>query len=453
MKQIALGFALLFTVFVQSQSISDLINEVSMDSLQIKIKEFSGDIPTNVNGTTVSITNRVSSLGNDLAADYLFQKLSTYENLTVTNQVYSSGGRNVIAVQEGKTNPNDIYIICGHYDSVANYCADDNASGTTAVLEAARILSTQCLDNTIIYALWDQEEVGLVGANFYATQAANNGDNILAVLNLDMMAYDGDGDNDFDIDVNDFGDSLAMKDDIINVLNTYSFNLNVNVVNPGTYSSDHSRFWSQGYSAVLLGEAWSENDETPDYHTSDDRFDTLNMPYFFEMTKLVIAYMATKGGLLSVNNEVTLNTSTGTLAATQTGAAYQWINCDTDTNITGETSQIFTPTTAGNYAVSVTIGSCTEISECRSVNLLTTKDQFLEAIKMYPNPAQDEVHIQLPTAEPVSITILDINGKQIKKQFLQQASNAIDITNMSSGMYFVNFRSKGKTVVQKLIKQ
>ena len=115
------------------------------------------------------------------------------------------------------------------------------------MLEAARILSTQCLDNTIVYALWDEEEIGLRGSAFYAALAAGNGDNILGVLNLDMMGYDSDapgtaGDNQFDIDVRDFANSIDMKDDIVSVLNSYTFDLSVIEVIPGTFASDHSSF-------------------------------------------------------------------------------------------------------------------------------------------------------------------------------------------------------------------
>ena len=118
----------------------------------------------------------------------------------------------------GKTNPNNIYIVCAHYDTVADYCADDNATGTAAVLEVARILSKQCVDNTIVYALWDEEEIGLRGSQFYANQAATNNDNILGVLNMDMMGYDGDnpgqsGDNEFDIDYRNIAGSVAMKNE------------------------------------------------------------------------------------------------------------------------------------------------------------------------------------------------------------------------------------------------
>ena len=99
--------------------------------------------------------------------------------------------------------------------------------------------------------------------------------------------------------------SIRRKDEIISILNTYSTNnnidLNVNVVNPGTTFSDHSRFWNQGYTAVLFGEAWSNNDQTEDYHTSGDRVSTLDLDYYHDMVKLSMAYMATKAGFATLS--------------------------------------------------------------------------------------------------------------------------------------------------------
>ncbi|BAO75992.1 hypothetical protein WPG_1762 [Winogradskyella sp. PG-2] len=116
-----------------------------------------------------------------------------------------------------------------------------------------------------------------------------------------MIGYDGDapgtaGDNDFDIDVRNIANSVSIKDDLITILNTYSFDLNPIVVNPGTAASDHSRFWNQGYSAVLVGESWETNDQTPDYHTSGDQKEDIDFQYMTEITKLITVYLATAAG-------------------------------------------------------------------------------------------------------------------------------------------------------------
>jgi len=371
MKKVFLLFSLSFSLIgaLSAQTELDIINAVSLDSLSQTLQEFTGEVATNVGGNSVTILNREQS-NNDLAGDYLVEKFNAMNNLTVTDQPFNTNGRNIIATQLGKTNPNDIYIICAHYDSVADYCADDNASGTATVLEVARILSTQCMDNTLVYALWDEEEIGLRGANFYASQANNNGDNILGVLNIDMMGYDGDDDDDFDIDVRPIANSIEMKDDLVALLATYNFNLNVNVVNPGTTASDHARFWDQGYSAVLVGESWDNDDQTPYYHSSSDRFSTLDLPYFHELAKLIMSYMVTKGSLVSVDNSLTVSSST--LTSNMDNASYQWVDCSTNLPIPSEVNQSFSPTISGSYAVEVTVGSCTELSACVDFTSLGT---------------------------------------------------------------------------------
>lgn len=287
-----LSFAIVNLTY--GQTVSDLINQVSKTGIEQMVRDLSGENTTTVGGNTVTIQHRVSSMGNNLAADYISEQLTSY-GLTVSPIDYSSGGRNVIATQLGTVNPDDIYIICAHYDTVTDHGADDNASGVTAVLEAARILSNYSFENTIVYALWDEEEIGLIGAGNYASTAAANSANILAVLNMDMMGYDGDNDKLFDIDVRNIANSYQIRDDLINIVSTHNLDLISNVVDPGTTASDHARFWNEGYSAVLLGEAWSDNDITPGYHNVNDRISLMNLDYFHNMVKLCVGYITTKG--------------------------------------------------------------------------------------------------------------------------------------------------------------
>ena len=441
-------------ITVNSQTIEDIINQVNIDSLTLTIREFSGEVETEVNGSLETILNRQQA-NNDLAADYLVEKFQEFNNLTIVDQSFNTNGRNIIATQLGYTNPDNIYIICAHYDSVANYCADDNASGTTAVIEIARILSEQCLDNTIVYALWDEEEIGLRGSNFYANLAQNNNDNILGVLNIDMMGYDGDDNNDFDIDVRQ-GDasSIAMGDDIVDILNTpaYNFTLNVNVVNPGTSASDHASFWNRGFPAVLVGESWETNDQTPFYHSSGDRFSTLNLPYYHELTRLIMGYMVTKGGLTAINNLVTVNTNS--LTANETGATYQWINCDTGMPIAGETGQTYMVTTTGNYAVEITNAICTETSACIAVDLLSvTEFDLLTNVTLYPNPVSTTLFIELPEYDNASYKIHNIHGQEVLNGAIKSKTEEVTIATIANGVYFIEITADTKKVTQKFIKQ
>lgn len=65
--------------------------------------------------------------------------------------------------------------------------ADDNASGAAVVLEAARLLSSIQTPYTIIFALWDEEEIGLIGSANYARHAVQSGEQILGIVNMDML--------------------------------------------------------------------------------------------------------------------------------------------------------------------------------------------------------------------------------------------------------------------------
>lgn len=452
--------AILFLNVSFSQSIQDIINEVSNANLQLSVNEFSGEQATLINGVSQTIASRVYS-NNDLAAAYIEERLSALPNLTVAVQNFNTTGKNVIATQLGQTNPNNIYLICAHYDSVAEYSADDNATGVAAVLEIARIMSQQCTDNTIVYALWDEEEIGLLGANYYAQEAAdatngNTRDNILGVINMDMIGYDGDapgtpGDNTFDIDVRNIANSVAIKDDLLTILNTYTFDLNVIVVNPGTTASDHSRFWNQGYSAVLVGESWATNDETPNYHSADDRVGDLDFQYMTEITKLVTAYVATKSGLVALDNTVT-QTATN-LMANENSGTYQWYDCDTDTEIIGEVNQTFSPTINGNYAVAVSNGSCSEISSCINFTVLSTVEFSSEELKVYPNPITTVLKIDNFKEAELTITINDISGKIIRKLISEKEQLEINFRSEPIGVYFITITSELKLSSFKIIKE
>jgi hypothetical protein len=278
---------------VQSQSaIADHIAMVNIDSLVKTVRELSGEDSTYISGIKTIIGHRVNNTGNDLAADYISERLNQY-GVNVTNQVYSAEGRNVIASQTGMTHPDSIVIVCAHYDAVAAYCADDNASGTAAVLEVARILSNYKFDLTIVYALWDEEEIGILGSKYYAEQAVENQQKIAGVINLEMLGYDGNSDNIFDIHTNNDTHSLKLKDSIITIISKYNLTLAPNVINPGNTESDHSSFWNEGYGAIAYGESFWGGDPNPNFHTANDRIDLFNLTYFEELSKLSVGITST----------------------------------------------------------------------------------------------------------------------------------------------------------------
>ncbi|MSR02271.1 MAG: M20/M25/M40 family metallo-hydrolase [Gemmatimonadetes bacterium] len=103
---------------------------------------------------------------------------------------------NVIAIQRGQTSPDRYVLITGHYDSRASDPNDatsdapgavDDASGTAAVIEAARLLSKQKFAKTIVYGALAGEEQGLLGGQQLARYAKSQGWQIEGVLNNDIV--------------------------------------------------------------------------------------------------------------------------------------------------------------------------------------------------------------------------------------------------------------------------
>lgn len=104
---------------------------------------------------------------------------------------YVARAQNVILTKPGETSPDQIVILCAHYDSHGGPGADDNASGVAACLEAARVLSHGRFARTIQIIFFTAEELspGLLGSRLYVSQlSAQVKDNIVAVINLDTIA-------------------------------------------------------------------------------------------------------------------------------------------------------------------------------------------------------------------------------------------------------------------------
>ena len=190
MKKMFLLFILLCLLvsntYSQQINLNSFIENVNLDSLTYYVKELSGKIDVNVNGSLSKIVSRhKNNADNNKAADYIYQKLQKY-NLEVTKQVFSSTGYNVYGTKLGTKFPTQKVIICAHFDSMPSGSkapgADDNGSGTAAVIEAARILKDVSTPFTMIFALWDEEEQGLIGSEYYAANAASQGEDRKSVV-------------------------------------------------------------------------------------------------------------------------------------------------------------------------------------------------------------------------------------------------------------------------------
>lgn len=107
----------------------------------------------------------------------------------VERHAYTTGV-NVIGIRAGTTKPAERVVVSAHYDSVQNCAgADDNGTGVAGVLEAARVLSLQPHDRTLVVACWDEEERGLIGSSAYVTRAKAAGESIVLALVFEMIGY------------------------------------------------------------------------------------------------------------------------------------------------------------------------------------------------------------------------------------------------------------------------
>jgi len=278
-----------------SPRIDSISNLVTLQTLSKLNRELCGDTSTIIGGVPYTILSRHSnSIHNPKAAQFIYERFQSY-GLTARYMNYRTNGQNVIATKIGTKYPNQYYIICGHYDNMPSGSlapgADDNASGTCAVMEAARLLAPFSFDYTLVFVAFDEEEQGLIGSRAYADSSYNRGDSIKGVLNFDMIAWDGNN----DYKMNMYSNSASYN---FSMLAHYSFNVYQPVMQitfsvGNMSSSDHYYFWQRGYNAFCGIELMS--DFHPYYHTVNDNFANVKMPYFLKFTQASLAALMTFG--------------------------------------------------------------------------------------------------------------------------------------------------------------
>ncbi|MFC1799388.1 M28 family peptidase [Candidatus Eisenbacteria bacterium] len=223
---------------------------------------------------------------------------------------------NVIATKPGTVSGEQV-IICGHYDCLSEVSAslapgaDDNASGTAAVLEAARLLAPESFERTIKFVCLTGEEQGLYGSAEYAGRALGAGDEIAAVLNLDMIGYVDAAPEDFDVISDSTSEWLA--DLVVDCATAYvPARTAMKDVDPGMLYGDHASFWRLGYDAVNC----TEDTEVayPYYHTTGDTLGHLDQSLATDILKIAVAAVAElavpdPAGAIHGRPEITLATS------------------------------------------------------------------------------------------------------------------------------------------------
>lgn len=215
---------------------------------------------------------------------------------------YQTWQYNVVSTLEGFERPDDIYIVGGHHDSTVPTSsnpfliapgADDNASGTAAALEIARIMNEYGYEpeSTIKFITFAAEEMGLHGGWHYANNANAQNLNIKMMLNNDMISYCTLPQDQWTIRFVKYPNSLWVTNLAHYILENFTI---LNAIETTQYmqQSDSWPFYSNGYNTIFF----IENQFTPYYHTVNDLVATTNKDYAAEVVKISLGMLIHENG-------------------------------------------------------------------------------------------------------------------------------------------------------------
>jgi hypothetical protein len=323
--------------FAPNPLVPEIIEHVQSADLMGLMRQITGEEPVVVGGDVRTIISRhTTSATLRQATEFVFERFTAlgleagYQHWDVAQlkdwmqealgfyiSVPGLADRNVLGVKAGLSRSEEIVVVGAHFDSMPESGptpgADDNASGSAAVLMAAQILSQYEFARTLHFVLFTGEEQGLAGSARYASAAQAGGSNIVAALLPDMIAFHPSGPargwlfartNHTGIRVD--GPGIPIRFSYPNDLSVASVFTNVvatwmrHELEPmiaqhsggfwGQSVSDYGSFWAAGFPAVWVQE--DSGSSYPSIHTTDDTLQTLNAEYFSAMVKAIVGTAA-----------------------------------------------------------------------------------------------------------------------------------------------------------------
>jgi hypothetical protein len=231
-------------------------------------------------GTLTNWNRHISSVDIVSARDWIkteFDQLTPSKSSLQKFNVYGRDAWNVTATFNSDDPNSDIYIICGHYDSISERPseaapgAEDNATGAAGIIELARVFAKTPLNATLMFVAFSGEEQGLVGSKaFVRSLTPSMRARIKAVLNMDMIGYSKDDSEDVLLEsssrfknlVDQFAEAASHVDGL-----KYFITFN-------PYGSDHMPFIDAGIPAILtIDNDWGDY---PAYHRTSDTIDQVS---------------------------------------------------------------------------------------------------------------------------------------------------------------------------------
>lgn len=229
-------------------------------------------------------------------------KLSTDFVMNMAKDVNVLEGNNIVAYVEGKSKKDEFIIVTAHYDHLGKRGdevfngADDNASGTSTLLELAKAFQGAVLEGSrpersIVFAWFCGEEKGLLGSEYYSENPIFPLENTIANVNIDMVGRVNDkykdnpdyiyviGSDRLSSDLHKINESVNQKYTQLTLDYTYN---GENDPNKFYYRSDHYNFAKKGIPAIFYFNGTHE-----DYHRTTDDIEKINFDKMAHVGQLI----------------------------------------------------------------------------------------------------------------------------------------------------------------------
>jgi hypothetical protein len=288
---------------------------------------------------------------------------------------------------------------------------------------------------------------------------------------MDMKILDYDYDNDPDIFVSTYGSqglevwsndgeaNLSLcYENVSPMPGTYSHGFDIGLINNDLYydafmgqfggDGDKVFFGAPGYVitpsniTICQGESYT----FPDGFVGDSSMVHISQ---FTASNGCDSNIVTALTVTPVNVGITL--SQNTFSASASNASYQWVNCSSGyVVIPNATSQAFTATQSGYYAVIVTQNGCSDTSMCLQVVGTGLADADQHNIQVYPNPANDNLYVNMGNDNRMkTIRISDLCGKVlIESQSNSTGIKPINLNKVKPGMYLLRITVENKLIAK-----
>ncbi len=284
------------------------VDQVDPAAYCLLLQEISGATSFWHEGAEHTVTTRYyNTADNDLVAAYLASVLTDYGYVVQFDEFPYNGYtcRNVVATKVGTIFQDEFVVLGGHYDSTSPVHslapgAEDNGSGTTVVMEVARIAAEHQFERSLQFVLFDSEEQGLNGSYHFVDVAVATGRNIVAAIIADMVTWYSshyaviiEGDEPWEWLMTTMENNVSSFTPLGSRKDYFS------------WGSDHVPFQQAGISAFLAID-WDWNNY-PHYHQTTDTWAQIaaTAEIGTQITKACAATLADVAGLLPAATAIT----------------------------------------------------------------------------------------------------------------------------------------------------